>query len=357
MSEKNTFRIMLTCAGGDLSAQLIKSIQDIDCFDYTVDVIATDAGEQKPVAFSLCEFSYKVPFGDHKDYIPTMLDIVKDKNVDLIVPRSDEEALSLSKNRKQFEDLGCQVACMDYQTLEIFSNKAKTYQKLEELGIPVAAWKEVSTTADLKNTIDQMTNDHGAVIVKPSISRGGRNIYYIARDANIDHSDYQDNPEIAFIRYNDLQSIRLEDEFGHQFPVVVMQPLYRPVYDLDMLAWEGKAISIVPRRRVQSDYPNAGHLVLDDSHLVTIGEEIIEGFNLSWIYDCDLMADKDGIPYPIEINPRMSGSIAVSLVAGSRLFELLIKILNGDAVKRQSIDHMNGKTLLPMYFLKDAKTA
>ncbi len=351
----NVFRVVITCVGGDLSAQLIQSIKAIDTLDFKLQVIATDAGEEIPPAFSVSDFSYKVPFGDDADYIAKMLEIVQETNANLIVPRSDEEALALSKDRQKFEDIGCKVACIDYETLQIFANKAKTYQKLQDMNIPVAAWEQAFCNEDMIPMLDKIINNYGAAIIKPSVARGGRNVYYIAKDTTLDHSDYKSNPEITFFEYNDFLSVDFNDEFSSQFPVVVMQPLYRPVYDLDMLAWKGMPISIVPRKRVKSDYPNAGHVILGDERLIDIGEKIIRAFNLSWIYDCDLMVDKHGTPYPIEINPRMSGSIAVSLSAGAGIFESLFKILDGGDVSRQPINHLVGKTLLPIISLMENK--
>jgi len=36
----------------------------------------------------------------------------------------------------------------------------------------------------------------------------------------------------------------------------------------------------------------AGHIVNKGKKLENIGKDIIKKFNLSWLYDCDLMIDK-----------------------------------------------------------------
>ena len=48
--------------------------------------------------------------------------------------------------------------------------------------------------------------------------------------------------------------------------------------------------------------------------------------NLSWLYDCDVMFDNNNNPIVIEINPRQSGSIAVSIEAGFKIYENIIKL-------------------------------
>ena len=57
-----------------------------------------------------------------------------------------------------------------------------------------------------------------------------------------------------------------------------------------------------------------------------MGKKIIKNFELSWLYDCDVMFDNKKNPIVIEINPRQSGSVAISIAAGSKIYEKLIKL-------------------------------
>ena len=44
------------------------------------------------------------------------------------------------------------------------------------------------------------------------------------------------------------------------------------------------------------------------------------------MYDCDWMYDNDGILKIIELNPRMSGSIAVPVIAGANYLDNIISL-------------------------------
>ena len=110
------------------------------------------------------------------------------------------------------------------------------------------------------------------------------------------------------------------------FPLVISERLNEPTFDLDMLGFKGKSIRVVSRKRLNPAEPNAGHIVKRISKLVNIGKKVIKKFNLSWLFDCDLMIDKKGNYKIIEINPRMSGSSVVSIEAGYPLFDDLISI-------------------------------
>ena len=54
------------------------------------------------------------------------------------------------------------------------------------------------------------------------------------------------------------------------------------------------------------------------------------------MYDCDVMFDKNKQPIVIEINPRQSGSVAISLAAGHKLYENLIRVVLGKKIIQET---------------------
>ena len=154
--------------------------------------------------------------------------------------------------------------------------------------------------------------------------------YAGGREVHMDHATFQS-------KY--LQS------YTEDFPVIVMERLVEPVYDIDMLAFEGKPIRVVPRRRVDSALPNEGHQIVDNQDLIDLGRKIITGLDLSWLYDCDVMYDGAGKPIVLEINPRPSGSVSVCIAAGVPLIDDLISIATGGNIPE--IDIPAGRMVIP----------
>ena len=105
-----------------------------------------------------------------------------------------------------------------------------------------------------------------------------------------------------------------------------MEELFGPVHDIDLLAFKGNPLGVFPRRRVNSDNPNEGHIILNNQEFIDLGINIIKKFKLSWLYDCDFMFNKNGEPVIIEINPRQSGSVAVVLAAGYSIMDALLEL-------------------------------
>ena len=118
-------------------------------------------------------------------------------------------------------------------------------------------------------------------------------------------------------------------------PVIVMQRLFEPIFDIDVLAWKGEAKRVVPRRRHNvGGVPFEGNDVLPDPKLIELGRQTADAIGLNWLYDFDVMTDGKGNPALIELNPRPSGSMPVSIAAGVPLLDDLISLAKGEPLPR-----------------------
>jgi len=332
-------KLLITCVGGDLSCQTIAIIKQAS--KRKVRVIGVD-NNKCPQAISFCDAFYPVPLGSSPDYIAEIKKICVKEGVDLIIPTSDEEALSLTNSRDVFESINTSIAAMDYELLSIFSNKIRTYEVLKSKNLPVADFKIACNESELQTAISFFDNQKIDFVIKPAISRGGRDVIVVENN-NSSLRAVSGGREIhmgvAVFKSEILPN------FKRNFPLIVMEKLYGPVHDIDMLAWKGRPIYAVPRKRVDSINPNAGHTLVNDPALIKIGEDIIKVFVLSWLYDCDIMFDRNGMPKIIEINPRQSGSIAVLATAGVPVFEDLISLFLKDEVEPVKVPY--GKKVIP----------
>ena len=90
------FKILITSVGGEFSPKLILSIKD-DA-QITTEIIGIDV-KADAIGKNFCDYFYKVPQANKKNYIKKINSICKKHKVDLILPTSDEEAYILSKNQ------------------------------------------------------------------------------------------------------------------------------------------------------------------------------------------------------------------------------------------------------------------
>ena len=325
------FKILITSVGGEFSPKLILSIKD-DA-QITTEIIGIDV-KADAIGKNFCDYFYKVPQANKKNYIKKINSICKKHKVDLILPTYDEEAYILSKNRKLVEKNKIKLACTDFKTIKIFNDKINTYKKLKKFGFAKVNYKIVNKKIKLYKEINKMFSNYNEIILKPSNSRGGRNVFIISKKIT-GYKIFNDRREIL----TDLFSFKkkFEKNLKDNYPLILMRKLKDPVYDLDMLAWKGKPLRIVPRKRFNSAVPNDGHIIVNDNKLIKLGNKIISSFNLSWLYDCDIMYDQNNIPQILEINPRPSGSMVVSIIAGIPLIRYLLFLSKGIKIEDKKL--------------------
>ena len=323
-----TFTLLLTCVGGELSPQVIRSVKASRRHD--VKVIGVDTRPDAAGRHFVDHFA-TVPPGTNSRYVDMIGELAAKHNVDLILPTSDEEAVALSSARQRLETGGCRLACAAAAIVKAVSNKAEAYTLFASLGLPVPAWESACSLEELEGAVEAMITSCGEAVVKPAGSRGGRGVCVIRSDVR-GARPYEDGHQHLL-------------ESAGQLPAVVMRRLVEPVYDIDMLAWEGRPVRVVPRRRIDSALPTEGHTIVGNPDLVQLGTELIKALGLTWLYDCDIMYDRDGRPGILEVNPRPSGSIAVTIAAGVPLIDDLISLAKGEPVPE--VELPVGRVVIP----------
>ena len=176
-----TVKVLLTCVGGELAPEMIVSLKSSIRHDITV--IGVDVNEQAVGRFFCDEFSI-VPFGTGVAYVDKIIELIVKYDVDLLIPTSDEEALALSAAQEVLAEYNTTIACVDRNTLDILTDKAKTYSKLEDSGVHVPNWRQVSDVYELRQVVPELFNKYGDVVVKPVCERGGRGVHGVSHSQN-----------------------------------------------------------------------------------------------------------------------------------------------------------------------------
>jgi len=314
------FNILITSSGGIRSSNLMYQIKK-NSIHQPIKIHSTDINQNIKNRHLVDTFS-KVPSAKQINYIKKIIKIIKKNSVKLIIPGSDEEAVILSKAKKKLNKCGTDLACVDYKYLKFFKNKIKTYETLDKVKIRKSIWKKVLNTKQLNLAVDKLTKNKKEVVIKPAFSRGGRNVTIIRNSLKKKIISKNFNRERHMSK--NFFFIKEYKKYLKKFPLIVMERLFDPSYDLDLLAWNGRLIKYVLRRRIGSQGINGNVIEKNRKIFKTYAEKIAKTFNLSWLYDCDIMLDKDSKPVLMELNPRISGSLYASLAAGIPLIDDLI---------------------------------
>ncbi len=340
MSSKPEATLLMTCVGGELAPQALQYMRNST--RYRIRTVGVDASPSA-VGRHFCDAFHVVPRGTEAGYVDAVRAVAEREGVQIVLPSSDEEAIALSAGRAALEKGGRLLACTDAATIRVFSSKAATHAAIARAGLAVPEWTEVTTLAQLTVAVDKMLQARGEAVVKPSGGRGGRGAVVIQKDIEGVAPPLPGAREIhcGVTYYREHLLAHSESSL----PAIVMQRLEEPVHDIDMLGWHGQPVRVVARRRLNSQQPNEGHTVVNSPALLQLGRSLIEHFNLSWLYDCDVMFDAAGMPYVVEINPRPSGSVTVTICAGVPLYDDIVALARGEAVAE--VPFPAGRTVVP----------
>jgi len=95
--------------------------------------LGTDASELSP-ALRLCDDGILVKPTTHAHYIRELLSIVRDRQVDLIVPTVDLDLKRLAQQKRAFSRIGCRVLVSDPDVIDLCQDKRQTFRFLTQQG-------------------------------------------------------------------------------------------------------------------------------------------------------------------------------------------------------------------------------
>ena len=141
-------RILVTGAGGAPTTNFVRSLRDthdryhlvgVDCNPFKISLAETDE-------------KYLVPKATDKDYISVLKDIVKEFAVEFIHAQPWIEVLIISKNRNK---LGAMVFLPDHSTVELCTDKYKSYLKWKASNLKVPKTSLIRNEKDLRKAFDE----------------------------------------------------------------------------------------------------------------------------------------------------------------------------------------------------------
>ena len=311
------FNILFTSGGGMWVPHFVSLFRNSKIINFYITDINTNV-----IAKNFCKKFFRVPHPKDKGFINSIIKIIKKNSINLVIPASDEEALALSKKKNDIEKkFKVKIATVNYHLLKNFFTKDKTYETLKKNNIKVANWRKINNIKELKKNIDNYRNNKKDFVIKPSNSRGGRDILIFRSDIkNIFHENFGREKHIPF---KNLKRFNFK-QFNIKYPAIIMDRLFGPLLDMDLLCWKGKLLQLAVRERIGSQGINGNIIKKYNKKYFFYAQKVSKIFKLSWIFDCDLMHDRHGNPVIIELNPRLSGSIYSSIQCGIPFIENLI---------------------------------
>ncbi len=318
--------------GGKMGDRLVKLIKKKTKYNnlkiHTVD------NKKKIKAKTFSDSFHRVSKPSSKNYLKEINKIIQKKKINIIIPGSDEEAEFFSKKKKYFLKKNIFVNVNTFDDYKKFINKEKFYRKLFAANLITKYWGAVKSKKNLKSKLNYFKKKKIEFILKPSKSRGGRNVYIF--DKNIKKIFYTNFKREKHIPFTMIDKTRFKFS-KKDFPIIIMKKLFEPSFDIDILCNKGKLLRHVVRERLGAQGINGNIVKKNNFIFEKLSKKIARIFNLSGLYDLDVMLDVADFPNVIELNPRISGSISSSVQAGHNLIDDLISLSKGKKILKKSV--------------------
>ncbi len=280
--------ILFTCAGRRVSLldHFRRTMADMEV---TGNIVATDI-TMASAAFQHADAGVLVPRAGTVEYIPALLELCVEHDIDLVIPLTDTDIRSLARHGGKFAERGTQVMVGPADTILRCRDKTLTNRLLTSLGL-----SGIRTF-----TLEQFRSQpFFPCFIKPI--RGSAGV-----GAGMLHSEPELNAHLA--TYGDL--MLLQD--------------YVPgaEYTLDIYRRrDGQVPCVVPRQRLSI---RAGEveksLTVNDKKLIEAGVRLGEALDGMWgVFNAQCRQPAGDRAHFFEINPRFGGGCLLSIAAGADL--------------------------------------
>ena len=267
--------------------------------------LAVYAADFVPVSMSFLSryakghFVYPSPFGEEEPFLHCLLAAVERLKADVLIPVFEETFL-IAKYKKKFSS-HVAMAIPDYGQILIAHNKDQWEKLARDLKIPVP---ETHAVEELRQSKIKAQHLSYPLLIKPKQGGGSWAITEIANADELDIILAQDN---WFGKSWDRFFVQ-EKIAGHTHCVAV-------------LFNRGQLRAKVAYRQLRDYPPRGGQATLRVSERSDQAEENLQQLleRLAWHGPCqaDFIIDKStGVPYLIDINPRLWGSLTQAIASG-----------------------------------------
>ena len=294
-----TFRILFTGVGRRV--ELMQAFrQAANRMNVILKLYGADMAGTAP-ALAFCDYTRKVCGMRDADYIPQLLRICEADHIDLLIPTIDTDLLVLSQNAAKFDEIGTKVLISKPEKIAICRDKNYTADFFE--------------SCDLKapRTVNDYQLYHGPYpcFIKPKDGSSSINAFKVENESEL-------------------------KVYAEQIGDYIVQPFIEGTeYTVDIFCdYEGNPLFITPRIRVAV---RAGEVlkteIAMDEKIIEECRKLIAGFQPCGPMTVQLIRqNKTDDDYYIEINPRFGGGAPLSMKAGARSAEAILKLLSGEKV-------------------------
>ena len=286
--------VLVTASGAPGTAALLRALRTNG--ERGVRIVGIDMSPQA-IGRQFADRFYVVPPGRDPGFVDAVLDIVRRENIDVVLPQSSFDLLTLAEARERF--MATTVLVSPPEAIRTANDKAATYALLERLGLRAPAWRKVAGARALSLAAQELGYPELAICFKPVFSSGSRGFRVL--DATVDRAKqlFEERPGNLAMRLGDVLEL-LPDEGGPD--LLVMELATGRERTVDGIARSGQVVLGHAKTRESMRAGLAMYFeTLNDHWLLEVAQRIVAELGIEYFFNIQLVGE-----HVIEINPRIS---------------------------------------------------
>jgi carbamoyl-phosphate synthase large subunit len=288
-------RVLVTGAGGPAAIAAMKSLRAED----SVELLAADMDPWAAGLYLVPAWARTlIPAGAALGFADALLARCGTLGVDVVLPTVDAELRPLARAREEFTAAGIQLLLAPAAALDVILDKLLLVQHC-------AGVVRVPRTEVFGPSVDPAQWGY-PVVVKPRQGSGSRGVVIAGSAAEL----------AALHRSAEL---------------IVQEFLPGEEYSVDVLADAGgRVIASVPRLRARVDSGvSVGGRTVHDPEVEWFGRAVAQATGVTFVANVQCKRDGAGAPALLEVNPRMPGTLGLTIASGVDMPRLALAALLG----------------------------
>ena len=288
------FNVLVPGAGGPAGINTIKSLKIIP---FKGKIVATDS-DNLSAGFFLSDLHYIMPRVDDASFIDTLLKIIKEQNIEVLMPSSGFDIYGYSDNYDLIKEHGAIPIVSKRKVLEICRDKFLSFSFLSK------KFPFVFTTQSPEKI------DTFPIIAKPRFGKGSKNVILI-----------ENKFELEYVTKKFDNMIFQEYLPGTEFTVDVLSDLNE------------KSIMAIPRIRIDTKAGiSVKGKIVRSPVIESLCKSIVEVLGIRGPSCIQLKESQNGELKIIEINPRFGGGTIFTTLAGANFPAMLLELLSNNSL-------------------------
>lgn len=295
--------------------------------DSRIRIIVSDIRDDV-VGKYLADAFYVIPKPDNSHFVGRINEIVEKEWVDVILPQVEDELPILSANHFK-----AQVAASDPEAIRLASNKQELSFTARTLGIPLPDFMVATNEDSFRVAVEELGYPDKKVIVKPPTGSGMRGFRILSPRPWDSKRFIEEKPNRVEVTLESFLEI-----FDGDFPkLMVVENLPGDEYTVDCFR-NDRGFVAIPRLRehIRGGITFDAKVILDE-RLIKYSKELADRLDLRYCFGFQFKCDEKGQPKLIECNPRVQGTMVVSLFAGFNIIYNSVREAAGLEVDLENI--------------------